>query len=183
MMKRERCNRLKKAGKLLASLFDRITFVCLASSGAMILVMACIDTYGVARRYVFTNPDPYVYTSINILMLGCAVFALAHVERLGRHIRVSFVTGRLSDKAQEILQNIIGPILGLTFCLTVIWMSWNDAWFSLQIKQTTSGIVKIPSFPIKMMVPVGLGLLCLALISKISRYVVSLRSKAEKVKP
>jgi len=181
-MKRERFNRLEKAGKLLASLLDRITFVCLASSGAMIVVMACIDAYGVARRYVFANPDPYVYTSINILMLGCAVFALAHVERLGRHVHVSFVAGHLSHKAQEILQNIIGPILGLIFCLTVIWMSWNDAWFSLQIKQTTPGIVEIPSFPIKMMVPVGLGLFCLVLIAKILRYVGSLKSEAKRVK-
>jgi TRAP-type mannitol/chloroaromatic compound transport system permease small subunit len=181
-MKRERCNRLGKAGQLLASLLDRITLVFLTISGAMILVMACIDTYGVARRYVFANPDPYVYTSINILMLGCAVFAIAHVERLGRHISISFVAGHLSHKAQEILQNIIGPILGLIFCFTVIWMSWHDAWFSLQIKQTTPGIVDIPLFPIKMMVPVGFGLLCLVLIAKILRYVVSLRSKAKSVK-
>ena len=182
MMKRERFNRLGKVGKLLASLFDRITFVFLAISGAMIVVMACIDAYGVARRYVFSNPDPYVYTIINILMLGCAVFALAHVERLGRHISISFWSGRLSHKAQEILRNIVGPILGLTFCLTVIWMSWNDALFSLQINQTTTGIVGLPLFPIKMMVPVGFGLVSLGLIAKILRYVVSLRSEAKRVK-
>jgi len=177
-MKYERYDRLGKAVKLLASLLDRITFVFLAISGAMILVMACTNTYGVVMRYVFSNPDPYVYTIINILMLGCAVFSIAHVERLGQHISISFWSGHLSHKAQEILQNIVGPILGLIFCLTVSWMSCNDAWFSLQIKQTTTGIVGLPLFPIKMMVPVGFGLVCLVLIAKISRYVVSLRSKA-----
>jgi len=81
-----------------------------------------------------------------------------------------------------ILQNIVTPIVGLVFCGVLTWKTWEDAWLALQNWQVTRGTLIIPTFPIKMTVTIGAGLLCLVLIAQMLRYLALLRSKGKTVK-
>jgi TRAP-type C4-dicarboxylate transport system permease small subunit len=132
-------------------------------------------------RYIFRNPDPYAYEIIYILMLACVVFSIAHTQRLGRHLRIDILDRYFPEAVQGVLLNIVGPIVGLIFCIPLVWKTWEKAWFALQSGQTT-GTTGIPTFPMMVAIPVGVGLLCLVLIAQILRYLASLRSKDVTVK-
>ena len=174
---------LEKTGQKLGHLLDRITSGFLVAAGVMILVMAVITTYGVIMRYVFNNPSNNAYLFILILMLGCAIFGLAHIQRLGKNITVDYLSQRLPLKIRGFIINIIGPILGLGFCVPLVWKTWENAWFAMEIGQRTLTMWAIPTFPMQMAIPVCAGLLCLVLIAQMLRYTFSLRSRESQVEP
>lgn len=143
--------------------------------------MAFVTGYGVVMRYIFRNPDPYAYEITYILMLACVVFSIAHTQRLGRHLRIDILDRYFPEAVRGVLLNIVGPIVGLIFCIPLVWKTWEKAWFALQSGQAT-GITGIPTFPMMVAIPVGVGLLCLVLIAQILRYLASLRIKDVTVK-
>lgn len=167
--------------QFLGSLLDRITRLSWLFTGALIVLMAFVTVYGVVMRYIFKNPDPYAYEISYICMLACVVFSIAHTQRLGRHLRIDILDRYLSEAVRGIILNIVGPIVGLIFCIPLVWKTWEQAWFALQSGQTT-GTTGIPTFPMMVAIPVGVGLLCLVLIAQILRYLASLRTKDVTVK-
>jgi len=167
--------------QFLGSLLDRITRLSWLFTGALIVLMAFVTVYGVVMRYIFKNPDPYAYEISYICMLACVVFSIAHTQRLGRHLRIDILDRYLSETVRGIILNIVGPIVGLIFCIPLVWKTWEQAWFALQSGQTT-GTTGIPTFPMMVAIPVGVGLLCLVLIAQIVRHLASLRTKDVTVK-
>ncbi len=139
----------------------------LVLSGVLIVIMMFAATYGVLRRYAFNSPEPYSYEISTMFLLFSFVFAISAVERLGRHIRVDFVSGRLPERVQHIIVNVIAPIMGLFFAFILTWKGLDVSLFSLKIGEVSSSSWREPLFPIKLMVPIGYTLLILVLLTRI----------------
>jgi TRAP-type C4-dicarboxylate transport system permease small subunit len=174
-------NRVKRIFKLGDSLLERITRLSWLFTGALIVLMAFVTGYGVVMRYIFKNPDPYAYEISYICMLACVVFSIAHTQRLGRHLRIDILDRFFSKRVRGIIVNVASPIVGLIFCIPLVWKTWDQAWFALQSGQTTA-TTGIPTFPMMVAIPIGVGLLCLVLVSQMVRYFVSLKTKDTTVK-
>jgi TRAP-type C4-dicarboxylate transport system permease small subunit len=168
--------RLKRILKFGDSLLERISRLGWWFSGALIVLMAFVTGYGVVMRYIFKNPDPYAYEISYICMLACVVFSIAYTQKLGRHLRIDILDRFFSEKVRGIIVNVASPVVGLIFCVPLVWKTWDQAWFALQSGQST-GTTGIPTFPMMVSIPIGVGLLCLVLISQIVRYFVSLKVK------
>jgi len=175
-------NKFERVIQFLGRLLDRITRLTWLLAGALIVLMAFVVGYGVFTRYVLRNPDPYTYEISSILMLACVVFSLAYTQRLGRHLRIDLMDRYFPESVRGVLLNIVGPIVGLVFCGVITWKSWEDAWLALQNWQVTRGTLIIPTFPIKITVTIGAGLLCLILIAQMLRYIASLKGKGTVLK-
>jgi TRAP-type C4-dicarboxylate transport system permease small subunit len=169
-------NKVKRVIQLLGSLLDRVTSSLWLVGGALIVLMAIDVGYGVVMRYIFRNPSSYAFEIACMSMLGCTLFSIAHTQRLGRHLRVDIMDRYLPEAVKGILLNIVSPIVGLIFCIPFVWESWNRALFALHGGQVTSTL-GIPTFPMMMVIPIGVGLLCLVLIAQILRYLASLKGK------
>ena len=163
------------------SIIERASHVFLVLSGILIVIMMFTATYGVVRRYAFSSPEPYSYEISTMFLLFSFVFAISAVERLGRHIRVDFVSSRLPESAQHVIVNIIAPIMGLFFAYILTWKGVEISLFSLQIGEVSSSTWREPLFPIKIMVPVGYTLLVLVLLARIYKGFASLKSNQEKM--
>jgi TRAP-type C4-dicarboxylate transport system permease small subunit len=146
---------------------DWASRIFLGLSGILIVIMVFLTSYGVIRRYAFNSPEPYSYEMNVIFLLFSFIFAVSAVEMQDRHIRVDFISNRLPEIAQQILLNIIAPLLGLFCCLLLTWKSLDNALFSLGIGEVSSSIWKVPLFPIKIMVPLGYALLGFTLLARI----------------
>jgi len=162
------------------SLVEKVSHVFLVLAGALIVVMMLSTSYGVIRRYAFDSPEPYSYEISTMFLLFSFVLAVSAVEKLNRHIRVDFISARISEHAQNIVLNIIAPALGLYYSVLLTWKSFETALFSLQIGEVSSSIWAVPLFPIKVMVPLGYFLLVLVLLTRIYKGVTSLRSNTQK---
>jgi TRAP-type C4-dicarboxylate transport system permease small subunit len=147
-------------------LIDRASHILLVLSGVLILVMAWVVTYGVVKRYVFHAPDPYTYEISTMFLLFCGVLAVAAVERLDRHVRNDILVVRFPKGVQLAMLKIIFPFLALIFVVLLTWKSVSNALYALQIGQVSASPWAVPLAPIKFVIPVGYGLLCLVLIAK-----------------
>ena len=167
---------MTKTAKVVQALYaglDRVTRLFWFSAGALITVMAFVTGYGVFTRYVLRNPDPYTYEIDSILMVACVLFAIAYTQKLGRHLRIDLLDKYYSATAKEILLEVISPLIGLTFCVVLTWKTADSALNALQNSEITRSTWIIPTFPIRLLIPIGTGLLCLILISQILRYAAS----------
>jgi TRAP-type C4-dicarboxylate transport system permease small subunit len=162
---------------------ERAGYIALILSGILILIMAWLSTYGVTRRYALNDPEPYSYELSTIFLVACVMFAIAGVQRLGRQIRVDFISIRLSEGLQDVLLNILGPILALFYVILVTWQGWDAAWYSMTIHEISQSSWREPWWPTKMTVPIGTGLLCLVLIAQLCHGVTSLVRRLRKMGP
>ena len=157
---------LTKTGQEINHVIDRLTYVLVGITGIFIILMAFTATFGVVKRYAFKSPEPISYELSCILLLFSFIFAVAGLERHGKHITCDVLSTHLSKKAKNITLNIIGSFTGLFFSGILMWQSWNNAIYSFQASEVSSSAWAIPLFPIKIMIPVAYGLLVLVLLIK-----------------
>ena len=168
--------------QMLDWLIERASHFIMVIAGAMAVLMAFITTYGVIRRYIFNSPEFYSYEFSVIFLLLSFVLVVAALERKNRFIRVDIVSNLLPESANNIILNIIAPILGLVFISVLTWKGGVDAMFALRVGQTSSSAWRIPLFPIKIIIPIGYGLLCLVLIARLCRGLASIKDSIKKMR-
>jgi TRAP-type C4-dicarboxylate transport system permease small subunit len=155
-----------KTVETLENLIDRISQISLYFSGILTLAMGFIVTYGVIMRYIFSRPAMFVYELSMMFMVSGLVFAVAYVQREGRHLRVDFLSSRMSDNTQDILFNVIMPIAGLFYVGILTWKGWDAAMYAWSVNETSQSVWREPLFPVKITITIGYGLCCLVLISQ-----------------
>jgi TRAP-type C4-dicarboxylate transport system permease small subunit len=169
-----------KVVQALDRVIERISYVGVYISGILALLMACLATYGVLRRYAFNDPEKYSYEiSIMFLVTG-VVFALPYIQRVGRNLRVDFVVNRLPEGVQAILLNIVFPLIALFYIVPLTWKSWENSWYAFQVGERSYSAWAPLLGPIKVMVPIGAGLLCLVLLAQLCRGVSSSIKRTKK---
>ena len=90
-------------------------------------------------------------------------------------LAADFISGRLPERIQHVIVNIIAPLMGLFFAFMLTWKGVDVALFSLKLGEVSSSSWREPLFPIKIMVPVGYTLLVLVLLTRIYKGLASLR--------
>ncbi|MDY6825581.1 MAG: TRAP transporter small permease [Bacillota bacterium] len=143
-------------------------------AGFLILIMAIVTTYGVIMRYVFQSPEYYSVEISLMFMVWSFVLAAAEVEKRDQHIKVDILSQLMPEKGKYFLFNIFTPIAGLIFAGTITWRSYVNAIYSLQIGEVSATVVAVPLFPVKIVVSIGYGLLCLVLLVRLVKGLISL---------
>jgi TRAP-type C4-dicarboxylate transport system permease small subunit len=155
------------------TILGKITSVCLIAAGLMVVLMALFTTYAVVRRYLFHSPDNNAYLFSCALMLGCVVFAVAHLQYEKKNIWVDYVSKFFPKVVQDWLQGAGGPVLGLVFCVILTWKSWDNAWFAMKTGEVTLTLLAMPTYPLRFSVAFGAGLLCVVLATQLLSFLVS----------
>lgn len=155
-------------------IIEKVSQWGLLASGIIILIMGFLTTYGVGRRYLLNNPEPFSYEIDVIFLVACVLLALAGLQRNKRHLRVDFIANYMSPKWQGILMDIITPVLALFFITIVVWKSWGIFQSSLQSWETSQSAWEEPLWPSKLMVPITMFWLWLTLIAQLVRGIVNL---------
>ena len=165
---------IKKVLLLLERVIGRVSDLSLIISGVLILLMSLLSTYGVGRRYLLNRPEPYSYELSTMFLVACVVLAVAGLQKHRRHLRVDFIAQYLPEGLQDFLINIVTPVLGLFYVSIITWKSWENALYSLSIGETSQSSWEEPLFPIKLLVPIGMALLCLVLMTQFGHGIASL---------
>lgn len=135
----------------------------------MILVVA--DIFG---RYLFNSPVPMTYEVGSFMMVFIVFLGLAYTQRMGAHIRVEFLTLRLSQRLRVRL-DLVASILGLLLYATITYQGYYWSLTSYQVGDYVAGLINIPRWPSQFMVPLGAAILCLQFIADIIQRVMDLR--------
>ena len=156
---------------------ERVSNAFTVLSGVLIVLMAFLASYGVIRRYVFESPEPYSYELSMMFLLWTFVLALAYLEKLDSHLRVDFFVILLPIKIRTFLLNVIGPLAGFIFCAVLTREGWTVAMYSLESGEKSMSIWAVPLFPVKIVIPIGYGLLCIVLLLKIIQGILKIREE------
>jgi TRAP-type C4-dicarboxylate transport system permease small subunit len=173
----ERLKLFKKAVEALDRVIERIANFAIYLGGIITLFMACATTYGVVARYIFHRPEHYTYEIGIFCLISSVALALPYIQRVGRNLRVDFLTSRFPPKTQVFMLNILVPLIALFYLVPLVWKSWESAFYSLSIGERTYSAWAPPVGPMKLFVPFGTGLVCLVLIAELVRGVLALRKK------
>ncbi len=136
-------------------------------SGVIILLMSFLATYGVGRRYILDDPEPYSYEISTIFLVACVLLALSALQRYKRHLRVDFIANKFSSRVQGILVDIVTPVLALIFVSIITWKSWGIFQYSFTIGETSQSAWEEPLWPTKLLVPVSMFWLLLVLFAQL----------------
>jgi TRAP-type mannitol/chloroaromatic compound transport system permease small subunit len=146
----------------------------LVISGVLILMIGFLTSYGVGKRYIFHNPDPYSYELSIIFLVACILVALPAVQWNRRNLRVDWILTHFSPKWQGIIGDIFTTILALIFVSIVIWKSWGIFLYSIQVGQTSQSAWQEPLWPMQLLVPITMAWLFLTLFSQLVHAVMNL---------
>ncbi|WP_269583687.1 TRAP transporter small permease subunit [Roseibium sp. Sym1] len=133
-----------------------------------ILALMLLAVAQVLGRLAFNTPIPGF---IDITEQAMAIFAFAGVaycQRVGGHIRMEIVLGRLSGRTLYICE-MVGVILIAFTVALLIWGSLFHFERALNIGDSTMDI-RLPTWPSKFMIPLALSLLFLRLLMQVYGY-------------
>jgi len=146
-------------------------------SGAVITFIMLLTTVDVFLRYVFNSPLPGAYTLCEMMMLGAVYPAVAYVQQQKGHVRVDVLIDRLKG-SPRISFELGTLLLALVAFGAMCWQSGLLAWGAWVSGDYDMGEVHYPFWPAKMVMTIGLGLLCLRFITDIKDHYVELRNNS-----
>lgn len=142
-----------------------VKFSAVLSSG-IIFIMMFIISADVVMRYLFNRPIQGVYDIAEFSLVGVVFLSLAYIQSVRGHIFMEIATSWMPVKGQMAL-DIFNYILAILFFAIIFWQSGKIAWTAWVIHDHTMGLVMLPLWPAKSIVPYGSGLICLQLVSNL----------------
>jgi TRAP-type mannitol/chloroaromatic compound transport system permease small subunit len=109
--------------------------------------------------------------------LFSAVFMLAsgYVFLRNAHVRIDFLSGKLSKRTNAIIDAAGIVIFLIPLCLILITLSWpvfERSWVSGEMSQNAGGLIR---WPVQLLIPVGFGILCMQAVSELIKRVAFVR--------
>lgn len=146
---------------------DKLTEQVGAAVTWLVLVAVLISTGNAIMRKAFSISSNglleiqwYLFSGIFLLGAGYAFLRNAHV-------RIDFVSGRLSSRARSVI-DIIGILAVIVpLCVILINLSWPlfvNAWHSGEMSPDAGGLIR---WPVYSLVPIGMVLLLLQSASEL----------------
>lgn len=153
---------------------EKVSEWALIVSGLLILIMGFLTTYGVGKRYIFKNPDPYTYELSIIFLIACILLCLPAIQWNRRNLRVDFILMHLPPRWQGIIGEVFTSLLSMVFVSVVIWKSWGIFLYSIQVGETSQSAWQEPLWPMKLLIPICMSWLFLTLVSQLAHAVIHL---------
>ena len=164
---------LSRADRLFFRLEALLNFV----GGVVIFLLVFLATANVLGRWLFSLPiDGYV-DWIEQAMAFIAFLGIAYTKRLGGHIRMDILVGRLHGRVLWFVE-LVSACLMLLVTLVLIYGSYLHFWRAYDIGDSSLDI-NLPTWPAKFVVPFALTVLACRLLLQIWGYARAVRAGGE----
>jgi len=145
---------------------ERIITVLGVMATISIIALMVLTTSDVVKRYIFADPIKGAYEISESLFLTAVFLGLAYTQLFHEHVNTDLFVRHLSKRANLILQTIM-LLLSLTIYILFSWKGMEAFLTSLVEGEYRWGLIRIPLWPAKLMIPIGLSALCLRFIGEI----------------
>lgn len=136
---------------------------------AALAALAAVTVGDVTGRYLFNKPLFGAVEMSEFLMAILSFGGLALAELRNSHITVDFFVGALPERARAWLE-AAGALLGIVFWGFVSWRATVHAQRIWEAGEVSANLA-VPTWPFYLAVTIGCGLLAIALIGRVIRYV------------
>jgi len=141
-----------------------------------IIILTLGTCYEVFVRYVLDDPTSWAF-DLSYLMYG-AVFFMAGAYTLSRggHVRADMFYRLWSDRTQATVELVLYVLFFFPGIVALVVAGWGYGTESLRLREVSvNSPAGMPIWPLKMMIPIGAGLMVLQGICEILRCVQCLR--------
>lgn len=128
----------------------------------MLLVLMLLDASDVLGRYLLNKPVKGAWEVSQILLAGVVLFAWAHTQAKGGHVKLDLFVTRLSPRAQAMV-DFVTSLLGAVLFGLVVWQAAGMAMIYWEAGYIVD-VIRIPLAPFQLFVSLGALFLCLELI-------------------
>ncbi len=110
------------------------------------------------------------YLFAGVFLLGSGFAFMRNV-----HVRIDFISGKLSKRANTII-DILGIVVFIVpLCLLMVWLSWplfTNALATGEMSQNAGGLIRWPAY---LLMPLGFGLLFVQALSELVKRIAFLK--------
>ncbi len=138
-------------------------------AGLLIFALMLLGVTQIVLRTVFRAPIFGYIDIVEVSMVGFAVLAISFVQRLGGHVRMELLIGRLKGRILWIAETV-GTALAIFIVAVLIPYSYRHFERALNFGDSTIDI-EIVTWPAKLVVPVALTILVGRLLLQLLGYV------------
>jgi len=138
-------------------------------AGLVVFTLMLLAVAQIIGRKVFNLPIPGFIDWVEQFMVVFAFLGVAYCQRLGGHIRMDILIGRIRGRPLW-LAEVVGVLLMMVAVAALVYGSFLHFERALNIGDSTIDIA-LPTWPAKLMVPIALGLLWLRLLVQLIGYV------------
>lgn len=143
----------------------------------LVLAVVLISAANASVRKLF-NYSSNAYLEIQWYLFSVIfLFGAGYTLLRNEHVRIDIIQGRLSPRAQNII-DVLGIVLFLMpMSIIVLWLSWPLFVDSLQRHEVSTNAGGLIIWPARLMIPVGFGLLILQAISELIKRIAYLAGR------
>jgi TRAP-type C4-dicarboxylate transport system permease small subunit len=153
-------------------------------AGFATLAIVLLITYDVTLRYFFNEPQVFVDELASFLEVLVIFGGAAYTFRAGGHVRVDLITSHIHPARRAALR-VLTLLLGVAFLSIVIWVTTQSAVTAYRYGRV-SAVMLYPLWLPMAVIPAGLALMAVAMLSTLLRQVRALfgpRSVRDEVAP
>ena len=148
-------------------MIGRLAGVAALLTGFATLAIVLLISYDVAIRYFFNQPQVFVDEVASFLEVLVVFGGAAYTFRVGGHVRVDLVTGRIRPAARAWLR-VVTLALGIVFLAVVIWVTTQSGITAFRYGRV-SAVMLYPLWLPMLFIPAGLALMALAMLAALAR--------------
>jgi TRAP-type mannitol/chloroaromatic compound transport system permease small subunit len=130
-------------------------------------------TADVLSRYIFGIPVKGSYELSEMMFLSVVFLGLGYTQLYNGHVRVEFLVIGFHQRTQKIL-NTIMLLFALSIYTLLVWKGAEGFLESYESGEYRWGLIQIPLWPVKLMIPLGSSLLCLRFVDEIVSNVINI---------
>ncbi|MEE2060451.1 TRAP transporter small permease subunit [Rhodococcus artemisiae] len=109
-----------------------------------------------------------------VMLVVCVVFlGLPYAERSGTAVRVTLLTDRLGARSANVVR-LVAMAFALIVTCWFTWASYGSLGSSVSGHEYMAGLVKFPTWPMRIMISIGFTILCLVLLQAVLERVIAL---------
>jgi len=121
-----------------------------------IFALMCLGVAQIVMRTVFNAPLNGYIDLVELSMASMAFLGAAYCQRLGAHIRMELLIGRLRGRLLWIAESF-GTLVALFIIGVLVWYAWGHFIRSYTLGDTTID-AEFPVWPSKLLVPIAFGI-------------------------
>jgi C4-dicarboxylate transporter DctQ subunit len=165
----------------ITDIFDRCLNIMFVFAGVLLIIIMVIMSAGVTSRYLLNLPLGWVTEVVEYSLLYIGFLAAPLVLKREGHVKMELVLGRLSPKAQLILE-IITSAICVIICFVLFWFGLRVTWELYETHYTTPTVLELPKFIFVAVIFVGSIALCFQFIIRVFGFISSWNALRHKAK-
>ncbi len=145
---------------------ERVIHVLGTLAAVLIITIMTLTTSDVIARYVIGSPLKGGVEISEILFLSAVYLGLSYTHLFREHVGVDLLISRFSKKTRLCLETVMLLLALLTYGV-LAWRGAGAFWTSIETGEYRWGLISIPLWPARLMIPLGVSALCLKFIAEI----------------